>query len=89
MQNSKILNMKSIGSDGQEFAWWVWLANTGKIRDLANDGIYNVRLEVVGGSKCVVVHSVRGWYYISPRPGDGKMMVAGPPTSVQRLNGLR
>ena len=66
-------------SDGKHFPWWVWLANTGQIRDLANEGIYNVHLEVAGGSRCVAVHSVRGWYYISPRPQDSKMMVTGPP----------
>ena len=66
-------------SDGNEFPWWVWLANTGQIRDLANEGIYNVHLEKAGGSRWVAVHSVRGWYYISPDPKDGKMIVTGPP----------
>ena len=66
-------------SDGKHFPWWVWLANTGMIRDVANDGISNVRLQVTGGFKCVVVDSVRGSYYISPRARDGKMMVTDTP----------
>ena len=66
-------------SDGKHFPWWAWLANTGKIRDVANDGISNVRLQVTGGFKCVVVDSVRGSYYISPRARDGKMIVTDTP----------
>ena len=66
-------------SDGEHFPWWVWLANTGQIRDVANDGISNVRLQVTDGVKCVVVDSVRGSYYISPRARDGKMMATDTP----------
>ena len=66
-------------SDGKEFPWWVWLANTGKVRDVANAGISNVRPQATGGFKCVVVDSVRGSYYISPRARDGKMLVTDTP----------
>ena len=65
--------------DGQEFPWGVWLANTGQIRDLSNDGIYSVRLEVRSGLRRVVVHSVGGRYYISHRIPDGKMLVVPAP----------
>ena len=66
-------------SDGHHFPWWVWLANTGKIRDVANDGISRVRLSVSNGFRCVVVDSVQGTYYISARDSDGKMQVRAPP----------
>ena len=66
-------------SDGQQFPWWLWLANTGKIRDVANDGISHVRLSVSNGFKCVVVDSVRGTYYISMGYSDGKMIVRDAP----------
>ena len=66
-------------SDGKHFPWWVWLANTGQLRDLSNDGIYSVRLEVRSGLRRVVVHSVGGRYYISPRIPDGKMLVVPYP----------
>ena len=66
-------------SDGEHFPWWVWLANTGQIRDVANDGISNVRLQVTDGVKCVVVDSVRGSYYISAGRRDGRMMVTDAP----------
>ena len=65
-------------SDGQHFPWWVWLANTGKLRDVANDGISRVLLRVSNGRKCVVVDSVQGTYYISARR-NGKMTVSPPP----------
>ena len=52
-------------SYGEHFPWWLWLANTGKIRNVANDGISGVRLSVWNGSKCVVVDSVGGTYRVS------------------------
>ena len=47
-------------SDGSHDPWWVWLANTGTLRDVVNDGVAGIELEVADGKKCVVVHSVRG-----------------------------
>ena len=47
-------------SDGSHFPRWVWLANTGILPDVVNDGVAGVELEVADGNKCVVVHSVRG-----------------------------
>ena len=47
-------------SDGSHFPWWVWIANTGALRDVVNDGVAGVELEVANGKKCVVVHSVGG-----------------------------
>ena len=66
-------------SDGQHFPSWLWLANTGKIRDVANEGISRVRLSVTNGLKCVVVDSVRGTYQLSPDPVHGKMIVRVTP----------
>ena len=66
-------------SNGERFPWWVWLANTGQIRNVANDGISRVRLSVSNGFRCVVVDSVQGTYYISARDSDGKMSVRLPP----------
>ena len=75
-------------SDGGHFPWWVWLATTGTIRDVANHGISNVRLQVTAGVKCVVVDSVQGTYYISPRGRDGKMMATDTPRLYMGLNGF-
>ena len=66
-------------SDGQHFPWWLWLAITGKIRDVANDGISSVRLSVRNGFKCVVVESVQGTYDISAGYSNGKMIVTDTP----------
>ena len=33
-------------SDGSHFPWWVWLANTGVLRDVVNAGVSRVWLEV-------------------------------------------
>ena len=73
-----MLTITSFGSDGTHFPWWVWLANTGTIRDVANDGISSVRLQASAGFKCVVVDSVRGSYCISLSRG-GKMTVTETP----------
>ena len=66
-------------SDGQHFLRWLSLANTERIRDVANDGISRVRLSVSNGFRCVVVDSVQGVYYISAKDSDGKMHVRAPP----------
>ncbi len=58
-------------SDGSIFPWWVWLANTGKVHDVVNDGISRVEVSVMGGLKCVVVHSVGGRFELySKANGD-------------------
>ena len=66
-------------SDGEHFPWWLWLANTGNIRDVANDGISCVRLIVTNGLKCVLLNYVRGTYNISMGPGHGNMKVSPVP----------
>ena len=66
-------------SDGQHFPWWVWLANTGWLRNVSNDGIYSVHLSVSNGMRRVVVVSVRDTYYISAGHRAGKMNVSPPP----------
>ena len=33
-------------SDGSHFPWWVWLANTGVLRDVVNAGVSRVELGV-------------------------------------------
>ena len=65
-------------SNGEDFPWWVWLANTGWMRDVSNDGITGVRLKVEGNVRCVIVDSVRGTYRISA-DHNGKPIVNPPP----------
>ena len=64
-------------SDGSLFPWWVWLANEGVLRDVVNDGVAGVELQVADGNKCVVVHSVRGEFRLSCR--SGKMVITPTP----------
>ena len=66
-------------SDGTHFPWWVWLANTGRIREVANDGISSVRLQVTAGVKRLVVDSVQGIYHIRSGPRNSTMMVDSTP----------
>ena len=65
-------------SDGSHFPWWAWLANTGVLRDVVNDGVAGVELEVADGNKCVVVHSVRRDFRVS-RGASGKMLITPTP----------
>ena len=51
--------------NGEDFPWWVWLANVGWMRDVSNDGITGVRVRVADGFRCVIVYSLRGIYTIS------------------------
>ena len=69
-------------SDGSQFPWWVWLANTGAIRDVVNDGVAGVELEVADGNKCVVVHSVHGDFRLSAR--RRKMVINPMPPKYDR-----
>ena len=66
-------------SDGSHFPWWVWLANTGVLRDVVNDGVAGVKLEVVDGNKCVIVHSVGGSFRLSQGSQNGKMVINPTP----------
>ena len=65
-------------SNGEDFPWWVWLANTGWMRDVSNDGIRGVRLKVEGNVRCVIVDSLRGIYTISA-DSYGRPLVHPPP----------
>ena len=65
-------------SNGEDFPWWVWLANTGQIRNVANGGVSRVRLSVANGVRCVIVDSVGGIYRIIAR-GSSKPIVDPPP----------
>ena len=62
-------------SDGVSFPWWVWLANTGVLRDVVNEGVRAVELEVKSGVKSVVVHTVRDSFWLSADPTHGKLQV--------------
>ena len=65
-------------SNGEDFPWWVWLANVGWMRNVSNDGITGVRLSVAGGFRCVIVDSLRETYRISA-DCYGKPIVHPPP----------
>ena len=77
-------------SDGEHYPWWLWLANTGKIRDVANDGISRVRVIVANDVisrrviKSVVVDSVRGTYNIIMDPTRDKPKVTPRPRLYNR-----
>ena len=71
-------------SDGSHFPWWVWLANTGVLRDVVNDGVAGVELEVADGNKCVVVHSVWEEFRLSAESTHGKMVINPPPPRFHR-----
>ena len=53
----------------------MWLANTGVVREVVNDGVTSVELEVYRGKKCVLVHSVNGHFRLSGKAGTRKMHV--------------
>ena len=63
-------------SDGEHFPWWVWLANTGKLSDVVNTGIWRVEVQLAHGNKQVVVHSVGGVYRLSVQ--NQKRIINGP-----------
>jgi len=55
------------------------MANTGVLRDVVNDGVFCVELEIVQGYKCVVVHSVRGVFRLSAHQKTGRMVIEPTP----------
>ena len=66
-------------SDGALFPWWVWLANTGTLRDVVNNGVRSVHLEVRNGEKSVVVRSVAGEFRLWQDARYGKLVVTPTP----------
>ena len=71
-------------SDGSHVPWCVWLANTGVLRDVVNDGVAAVELEVANGNKSVVVHSVRGEFRLSAERQTSKLIIRPPPRRYDR-----
>ena len=61
----------------------MWLANTGAVQNVVNDGVMRVELVVVDGNKSVVVHSVRGEYWLSPG-GWGELVIDPEPRRYDR-----
>ena len=40
-------------SCGAHFPWWVWLANTGAVREAVGDGIFSLTVKVL--NRCVAI----------------------------------
>ena len=71
-------------TDGTQFPWWVWLANTGAVCDVVNDVVVAVELEVSRCRKCVLVHSLWGDFRLSPHGGTGEMQIYPAPARYDR-----
>ena len=57
----------------------MWIANTGLLRGVVNDGVIGVDLEVADGKKSIVVHSVRGDFRLSMHPETGEKVIRPKP----------
>ena len=74
------LHDRTVGwSDGSQFPGWLWLATTGVLRGVVNDGVAGLELEVASGNKCVVVHSSRGDFRLSVHRQNGNMVIRPTP----------
>ena len=51
----------------------------GVLRDVVNDGVSGVELEVANGNKCVVVHSAWGDFRLSAHPQTSRMVIRPTP----------
>ena len=59
---------------GEHFPWWVWLANTGAIRDAVGGGIFSFRVRVTNKKVLIGVHSTNGRHEIT-FPGRAKKAI--------------
>ena len=50
---------------GEHFPWWVWLANTGTMRDAVGDGIFSFRAKVRNGQVLIGFLSTNGVHEIT------------------------
>ena len=50
---------------GEHFPWWVWLANTGTMRDAVGDGIFSFREKVRDGQVLIGFLSTNGVHEIT------------------------
>ena len=66
-------------SDGSAFPWWIWLGNTGLLRDVVHDGVFSMEVEVVDSVKSLVVRSTAGTYRLSAKASTGNLQVRPPP----------
>ena len=61
-------------TDGAEFPWRVWLANTGDFRTVVEHGVRAIELQVLNGEASVLVHNMRQTFKITER-GNGAMHI--------------
>ena len=65
--------------DGSVFPWWVWLGNSGRLRDVVHEGVYSVRVEVEHAVKDIVVVSTGGTYRLRLNANNGRWQIRPPP----------
>ena len=63
-------------SDGERFPWWLWLANTGHTRRIADDGVTNVRMVIRNAAAFLEIETVPcTWRVELPAQASNKKMI--------------
>ena len=70
-------NQRIQWAEGEVFPWWLWLANTGRVRDVVSQGVLAITLDVTAGFNEIIVRSDAGEFRISAK-GDAKRMGIKP-----------
>ena len=66
-------------ADGDVFPWWVWLANTGRVRDVVSHGVLEIHLEFSAHCKAFVVHSDAGEFRLYSRGEEERLGIKPVP----------
>ena len=66
-------------AEGEDFPWWLWLANTGKVRDVVSHGVLEITLDVTDGFKAIIVRSDAGEFRIYAKGEEERMGIKPVP----------
>ena len=87
LNNTHDDNQRMDWADGKVFPWWLWLANTGKVRDVVSEGVTGITLNVTDGKRVVIVRSNAGEFTIYSKGDEAKMGIKPVPKKVDPYPG--
>ena len=75
LRRTAAVNQRIQWAAGEVFPWWLWLANTGKVRDVVSHGVLDITLDVTHGFQAIIVRSDAGEFRIYARGYEEKVRI--------------
>ena len=79
LRRTAAVNHRIQWATGEVFPWRLWLANTGKVRDVVSHGVLDITLDVTHGFKAIIVRSDAGEFRSYARGYEEKVGINPAP----------